>query len=320
MLMNDRHTDRRRAPLLALMSLLAALICLPDAHFSWTGTPARAAAAGESHAFVLGFKDPELRTEEQLLAMERRLRARLLAAQILDHRIKVDRRDVEVRVDVTSTLSRKVLRELLTARGQMRIVAARPGPEAFEGLRASLPEKVAIGYRRTRGETDVFFYGEDRATLAEVARKISMWDQELLIGPPARDDQVKGWRTWLIAAEGAQLDARGLDAVKIVAGTHPNYHHIVAHWSRASSDDAHPVGQKALRQMTDADGSVHLLLVIDGRLEHIIQVGDVVLDGQLHILMPPGSDRDQFAAAQRWAALMAAPPHPCEIVVIRQGP
>ncbi len=283
------------------------------------GSSIAAAQEEQRMTFTLSLKDPAQRTDKGSQALAKRLRARLNAARVLDYRVKVDSERAEVSVDITSKMGQGWIQNLLTAQGQVRVTPAAMEVKVLEDLRGALPEEVALGYGKVGKDADIFLYSTDRDQLDSATRTISLWDHTIYIAAPLTSDRIEGWRTWIVNKDALWMDQNGLGAVSIVAGTHPNYHHVTAYWELTprAKDGTHLMGQAGLTMLTSK--TRRLLLIIDGQLEHIIELNGAVDDGLLSIRMPKGNQREQYAQARRLAALLAAPAHPCEVVVLDAG-
>lgn len=282
----------------------------------------QAAAADEvkHHQFLLGLKDPALRTEQGARALAERLQARLRAARLQSHKVAVDARRGEVKVEVHTEVPIEEVKTILIAQGQVRLVPSALDVKELEGVKEILPKGLQVGRRNVgrQGGSDVFLYGKDRQKLQEMVDKLSLWNYNILVGPVlgSQNAQIAGFRTWLIRQGEPGLGAAGLKAAAIANGTHPNYHYVTIFWGEAPQKKGALSGVTGLHALTRAHVGGHLLLVVDGVLEHVVEVTRVAESGQINIILPPGRAEDQLSRARRIAGLLGGGQHPCEIVLI----
>ena len=262
--------------------------------------------------FLFGLKQPELRTEEGAKALAQRVRARLRAAQLQEHKVEVVARNAEVRVSVQTSASMADLRTMLTSRGEVKLVPAVMDVNELKDIVPLLRGGVQLGQRQTAlGELDLFLHSKKRGALEEAVKKLSFWNFDVVIGPLLGDDtRVEGFRTWMIQRGGPSLGSKALDGASVVSGTHPNYHFVALSWSQASDD-----GASALMSLTGKEGGA-LLLLVDGVLRHVVELGQGAQSGQMKVLLPAMSARDQLQRARLTAGILGSAAHPCEIVVL----
>jgi hypothetical protein len=306
------------------------IVCLCTAAVAATVTcePVVAQAqqpAEHEYVFLLGLKEAPLRTEPQARALAARLRQRLLAARLPDHRIQVNARRAEVKVEVQTSLRRELVQSLLTARGAVRIVSVSPASEDLSRLRANLPPQVTLGWEQLGDRQEVFLQSEDRSTLARFVESVS-WvlpSQKLVVGPSSPSGEAEGWRTWVLAKDGLELGKAGLREVKLGDGGHPYYHYVTAWWGEltAAQSEALPEGvlggSAGLEAMTRDSQGRRLLLMVDGHA--VLALGQVPVSdkGSLMLKLPQGGPERQLNYGRQVAAMMASQAHPCPLVVVR---
>lgn len=266
--------------------------------------------------FVLGLKDPALRNEQGAQALADRLRERLLAARLTEHRIKVDPARGEVEVRVHAPMSPDELRALLTERGQLELVSAAPDPPELGDLRELLPPEVGLGLES--GGQGVFLQANDRAALERFVGGVALSDRRLLVGPMPSGEL--GVRTWVVEQNTGWLGSRGLKLVTLSDGAHPNYHHLTACWGEAPEPHAAAPeleGEGGMLTLLQRAQGRKLLVVVDGRLELVLTPPREPEDGCLPLRLPRASPQAQLSQGRRLAALLASP-HPCAVVVVRE--
>ena len=233
--------------------------------------------------------------------------------------MQIDAEHGEVLVEVFCDLKPEEMERFLTAPGEAVFVGAELEGRIFEDLRGALPEGISVGYEAVGASTDVFLRGPDAAILKKGVDKLALWDYTIHIGPIRGDDaSAGGFRTWLVRRGAPSLGTKALRAASITLGQHPNYHYVTVYWGQSEAPDQGDrlEGQRGLRTLTTTTKGGHLLLIIDGELKQTIKVHEVSAEGQLNILMAPGSSEGQLAQARHVAGLLGSRPHPCEIVVI----
>jgi hypothetical protein len=277
------------------------------------------------HHFLLGLKDPSRRNEAEARALAERLRARLHAARLPEHRVEVDREHFEVRVEVQSGLKRELVESLLVARGQARIVLAAPSLEDLGKLHGRLPEAVSPGLELVGERQEIYLQSPDRASLERFAESVS-WvlpGQTLAVGPAAWNQEVEGWRTWALSKEALALEGVGLREVELQRGAHPNYYYLITWWDDLSRAEAAALpagalaGREGLETLIQQAQGRRLLLMIDGRV--VLALGEVeeAREGKLMMRLPRVEEARQLLMARQIAGLLASPPHPCALAVIR---
>jgi hypothetical protein len=260
--------------------------------------------------FLLGLKDPALRNEQGAKALAHRLRDRLRAARLQEHRVEVVAARGEVRVTVETKLPAARLEAMLKARGEVLLVPAASNVKDLKDLAPLLPDGVHLGQRLlVSGETDLFLHSKRRALLEKTVDKLSLWSFDVVIGPLVEDERrLAGFRTWMLKRGGASLNSKGLEGASVVSGVHPNYHFVTLSWVDS--------GLAALTR--ESEGGA-LLLVVDGVLEHVLSVDRSTEDGQMKVLLPALGASQQLSRAQMMAGVLGSAAHPCEIVVLSAG-
>lgn len=289
-------------------------------------TPAQAQQPTEhEYVFLLGLKEASLRTEPQAKAMAARLRERLIAARLPDHRIEVNARRAEVKVEVQTSLRRELVQSLLTARGEVRIVSVSPATEELSRLRANLPPQISLGWEQIGDRQEVFLQSEDRSALARFVESVS-WvlpSHKIMVGPASPSGEAQGWRTWVLANDGLALGKEGLREVKLGDGLHPYYHYVTAWWGELTPAQAKAQpegvlgGSGGLEAMTRESQGRRLVLLVDGHI--VLALGEVPVSekGSLMLKLPQGTPERQLSYGRQVAAMMAGDAHPCPVVVVR---
>lgn len=278
-------------------------------------------AEGERQAFVLGLRDKALRTPDGARALEERLRARLSAAHLFDHRTRIDREHGEVWIEVASDMTPDALQTLLIARGEASFVPVGGGGELLADLRDSLPGGVELVYGRGPREVDLYLFSPDREPLERYVAQLALGEYRVVVGPTGRGDVEQGFRTYLIPSDGKTLGLNGLEAVQVHDGVFPNYHWVRAFWTDLDQIEVEGrlAGRAGLQTFTEGIAPGRMLLSVDGRVWASIGVHRPQEDGQLSIQVSAPTAQLQRDTARLIAAFLADDAHPCEIVVVATG-
>ena len=278
------------------------------------GAPDDARSETRHHEMVLGLKDKEFRNIEGIRALRARVRARLVAAQIKNFTLKIDRSYNELHVVVHDDLDRGQLRRLLVSRGQVEVAVVKPLTEVVEQLRGSLPPGVVLDWEgREPGKGEVLLASRSQKRLSEYVNKLVLADDDVFVGRRPGDG-VAPWRTYGSSKSSPRLTSAGLSAVNVTSGVHPNYHYVSTYWT--TSGDESSAGD-VLAVSSAALGS-RLALILDGFVVSTIAVATPVTNGELLFRMPTEAKHEQRLMARLIAGRLASGPHPCTIAVVSE--